>query len=135
MTRFLTATAAALTLMTSTASAEDTFEEAKILAGEMLFKAECRRCHTAEAQKKDTYGPPLENIIGRPAGTHPDYEYSDALKNSGFAWTPTAIRAWMEDNVGFIPGTKMRHVGITDRTVQDFIIAYLAVHSESANAN
>ena len=135
MTRFLIATAAALTLLTSTAHAEDAFEEAKILAGEMLFKAECRRCHTAEAQKKDTYGPPLENVIGRPAGSHPDYEYSDALKNAGFAWTTAAVRAWMEDNAGFIPGTKMRHVGITDRTVQDFILAYLAVHSETAAAN
>jgi len=31
----------------------------------------------------------------------------------------------MEDNDGFMPGTKMRHVGIEDRTVQDFILAYL----------
>ena len=32
----------------------------------------------------------------------------------------------MEDNAGFMPGTKMRHVGIADTTVQDFILAYLA---------
>lgn len=56
----------------------------------------------------------------------PDYDYSVALAASGIVWTPAALRAWMEDNDGFMPGTRMRHVGITDRTVQDFILAYLA---------
>ena len=36
----------------------------------------------------------------------------------------------MEDNTGFMPGTKMRHVGIEDRTVQDVILAYLATISD-----
>ena len=64
-------------------------------------------------------------IIGRTAGTYPDYPYSEALAGSGIVWTPAALRAWMEDNTGFMPGTKMRHVGITDETVQDFILVYL----------
>ncbi|MEE3316337.1 MAG: hypothetical protein VX202_01125 [Pseudomonadota bacterium] len=70
--------------------------------------------------------PPLENVIGRAAGSIEDYDYSVALEASGIVWTPAALRAWMEDNDGFMPGTKMRHVGIEDRTVQDFILAYLA---------
>ena len=64
-------------------------------------------------------------MVGRTAGTYPDYEYSEALAGSGIVWTNAALRAWMEDNTGFMPGTKMRHVGITDPTVQDFILAYL----------
>ena len=94
-------------------------------AGEKLFVAECRRCHARDA-KDPSYGPPLENIVGRKAGAVPGYDYSKALETTGFVWTPSALRAWMENNTGFIPGTKMRHVGITDRTVQDFILAYLA---------
>lgn len=47
------------------------------------------------------------------------------MANSGIVWTPAALRAWMEDNTGFMPGTRMRHVGITDPTVQDFILSYL----------
>ena len=69
--------------------------------------------------------PSLENIVGRAAGSYADYDYSVALEASGIVWTPAALRAWMEDNAGFMPGTKMRHVGITDRTVQDFILTYL----------
>lgn len=106
------------------ALAGQVFEKVKVDAGEQLFNAECRRCHAPDAQDA-SYGPPLENIVGRGAGTYPDYDYSIALEASGIVWTPAALRAWMEDNAAFMPGTKMRHVGIQDRTVQDFILAYL----------
>ena len=69
-------------------------------------------------------------IVGREAGSVAGYEYSEALAQSGIVWTPAALRAWMEDNKGLMPGTKMRHVGISDRTVQDFILAYLGSISE-----
>lgn len=75
----------------------------------------------------------MENILYRGAGTYPDYDYSIALAASGIVWTPAALRAWMEDNKGFMPGTKMRHVGIEDRTVQDFILAYLTAISPQDN--
>ena len=110
----------------------DTFAEVKISAGEQLFEAECRRCHAVDAVHS-SYGPPLENIIGRAAGSYEGYDYSIALEASGIVWTPAALRAWMEDNNGFMPGTKMRHVGIEDRTVQDFILAYLGSISPQDN--
>ncbi len=100
------------------------FEQVKVEAGAKLFDAECRRCHATDA-KHESYGPPLENVIGRAAGSYPDYDYSIALEASGIVWTKAALRAWMEDNSGFMPGTKMRHVGIADPTVQDFILTYL----------
>lgn len=106
-------------------ASETTFTQIKAEAGAQLFEAECRRCHAVDADH-DSYGPPLENVIGRAAGSYPDYDYSVALEASGIVWTPAALRAWMEDNDGFMPGTKMRHVGIQDATVQDFILAYLA---------
>ena len=37
------------------------------------------------------------------------------------------------DVPGFMPGTKMRHVGIEDRTVQDFILSYLAAITTQDN--
>lgn len=107
------------------ATAETAYEKVKVEAGEKLYVAECRRCHAPDADH-ESYGPTLDNVVGRTAGSYPDYEYSEALSNSGIVWTPAALRAWMEDNTGFMPGTKMRHVGIEDRTVQDFIIAYLS---------
>lgn len=126
--------ALALVAAAPTAQASDVFEKAKIMAGEMLYKQECRRCHAADAQDP-SYGPPLENIIGRAAGSYEDYDYSVALEASGIVWTTAALRAWMEDNTGFLPGTKMRHVGIADRTVQDFILAYLGSITGPDNYN
>lgn len=116
-------TACTLAALAQTASA-DSFEEIKINAGKALFDKECHRCHADNAEDS-SYGPPLTNIVGRAAGSVEDYDYSIALEASGIVWTPAALRAWMEDNAGFMPGTKMRHVGIADRTVQDFILAYL----------
>ena len=94
------------------------------MAGETLYKEQCRRCHAPDADH-ESYGPVLSGVIGRRAGSVPGYEYSEALKTASFVWTTGALRAWMEDNTGFLPDTKMRHVGITDPTVQDFILTYL----------
>ena len=121
MIRILPGLVLALAALPATA---ETFESIKIDAGARLFQSECRRCHATDATDP-SYGPPLENVVGRGAGTYPDYAYSVALSASGIVWTEAALRAWMEDNDGFLPGTKMRHVGIDDRTVQDFILAYL----------
>lgn len=100
-------------------------EGVKIAAGQAFFDAECRRCHATDADKA-SYGPLLEGVIGRRAGGFDGYPYSPALAQAGFVWTRGALRAWMEDNDGLVPGTKMRHVGITDPVVQDFILSYLA---------
>jgi cytochrome c len=120
---------AALTLALAplSAAAEEpkVFEQIKVEAGAALYAAECRRCHATDADRA-SYGPPLEGIIGRHAGSVEGYPYSEALQGAAFVWTRLALKAWIEDNQGFVPGTKMRHVGITDPVVQDFILAYLA---------
>lgn len=114
-----------LTLPASLAVAESSsVGSIRIEAGQKFFEVECRRCHAIDSQDK-SYGPPLEGIIGRKAGSVENYPYSDALKAAGFVWTPGALRAWMEDNQALIPGTKMRHVGITDPVEQEFILSWL----------
>ncbi|WGW02816.1 c-type cytochrome [Tropicibacter oceani] len=118
--------------MAATPALADTFQEVTVTAGKTLFEAECRRCHAVDASDP-SYGPPLENVLYRAAGSYEGYDYSIALEASGIVWTPAALRAWMEDNDGFMPGTKMRHVGIEDRTVQDFILAYLGSISPQDN--
>jgi cytochrome c len=99
-------------------------QKIKVQAGEAFFASDCRRCHATDADKS-SYGPLLEGVIGRRAGSMADYPYSEALGSAGFMWTEGALKAWMEDNQGLVPGTKMRHVGISDPVVQEFILAYL----------
>lgn len=103
----------------------ESFDRIKVSAGETLFDTQCRRCHAVDATDP-SYGPLLEGILGRRAGSFEGYDYSEALAGAGFVWTPGALRAWMEANDELVPGTRMRHVGISDPTVQDFIVSYLA---------
>lgn len=110
----------------------DTFEQDKIDTGKALFEPDCRRCNAVDASDP-SYGPPLLNVLYRAAGSVEDYDYSIALEASGIVWPPAALRAWREDNTGFMPGTKMRHVGNKDRTVQDFILVSLGSISPQDN--
>lgn len=126
MPRLILPTALALSFALFAApTLADNFQTVKMEAGKSLFRSECARCHSVDADKA-SYGPLLDGIVGRRAGTVEGYPYSDALKSAGFVWTPGALRAWMEANDELVPGTRMRHVGITDPTVQDFIVTYLA---------
>ena len=99
-------------------------EDGLVVAGQILFKTHCRICHSDDLAMK-SYGPPLVGVVGRRVGSYPGFTYSDALKGAGFIWTAAAIRAWMADNTAMLPGTRMRHVGITDTGEQDLIVAYL----------
>ena len=79
----------------------------------------CQVCHNPAAAGGKTYGPPLAGVVGRKAGSLDGFAYSDALKNSGIVWTDASLKAWMEDNDGMLPGTRMRHVGVEDKAEQE----------------
>jgi len=99
-------------------------EEAMNKAGQIMFEHRCRSCHSSDPDTK-SYGPSLIGVLGRKAGTVPGFAYSDAMKASGIVWTEEALRAWIANNTGVMPGTRMKHMAITDQNEQDFIIAYL----------
>lgn len=123
MTRKSTSLYAALIL--STVAGFPAFaDDAAVVAGEAFFHQRCQTCHNPEADKK-TFGPSLVGIVGRKAGSIGGFAYSDAVKNSGIVWTEAALHAWMEDNDKMLPGTRMRHIGVTDVAEQEMIIAYL----------
>ena len=120
------ATLLSVNALAGVASAEisDAGKEAMQAAGEVMFEHRCRVCHSNEAGPKG-YGPSLIGVYGRKAGSIEGFAYSDALKNSGIVWDDASLRSWVESNTTLVPGTRMRHVGITDRAEQDFILEYL----------
>lgn len=122
----LVALSAAIALHAGVAQAgmTDAGKKAMQAAGEIMFEQRRRSCHANDPARK-AYGPSLIGVIGRKAGSLEGFEYSDAMKNSGIIWNKNTLRAWMADNDGFMPGTRMRHVGIDDRTEQDFLLTYL----------
>ncbi|MGD9785878.1 MAG: c-type cytochrome [Hyphomicrobiaceae bacterium] len=125
----LAAGVAALTMALAPATAvraemSETGKLATAKAGQIMFEHRCRSCHADDPEKK-SYGPSLVGVVGRKAAAVDGFAYSDALKASGIVWTEAALKAWMADNTSIMPGTRMRHVGITDPAEQDFIVAYL----------
>lgn len=93
-------------------------------AGKAFFLQRCQVCHNPHS-KATTYGPSLIGVVGRKAGTVQGFAYSEAVRNSGIVWTDEALKAWMADNDHFLPGTRMRHVGVEDAAERDMILEYL----------
>lgn len=88
--------------------------------GEQLYEV-CMDCHTLD---KDDVGPLHRGVVGRKAGTAPNYRYSPALKNSGLTWDEATLDRWLTDPQVLVPGTNMfpRVAEAQDRAD---IIAYL----------
>ncbi len=98
-------------------------DDAEETAGRQIFN-HCIACHALEPGQRG-FGPDLHGVVGRAAGALPGFDYSDALKNSKIIWTEDNLRKWMSGNDAMIPGTRMRHVSITDKVEQDYLLAFL----------
>lgn len=93
-------------------------------AGEKTFLV-CRACHQIGPNAKDAVGPVLNGVVGRKAGTYPDYQYSDANKNSGIVWTPEELDKYLTSPQAVVPHTKMIFPGLKDEQKRKDVIAYL----------
>lgn len=105
-------------IMASSAHAQDT------AAGEKTF-AVCRACHQIGETAKNSVGPVLNGVIGRPAGSYSGYSYSDANKNSGLIWDEATFREYISNPKAKIPGTKMVYAGLKDEQKVTDLLAYL----------
>ncbi|MGE5489864.1 MAG: c-type cytochrome [Actinomycetota bacterium] len=92
--------------------------------GADVFAEECGDCHSAK-EGKAKKGPPLFGVNGRKAGSVPDFAYSDAMKQSGIAWSPDKIDAYITTPRKVVPGGKMKYDGLADAAARTDVIAYL----------
>lgn len=96
-----------------------------VAAGKAAFAA-CASCHQVGPAARGGFGPQLNGIIGRGAGSTLDYAYSPAMKNANIVWTQQNLAAFIKDADSVVPGTKMRFLslGYNDRKIAD-LLAYL----------
>jgi cytochrome c len=101
-------------------------------AGAKIFPRLCGGCHQVGESARPGFGPQLNGIIGRPAGTSENYVYSDAMKNSGVTWDRETLTAYLKDPKGVVPGTRMIFWGLSDEEKLDNLLAYLQTFSPAA---
>jgi cytochrome c len=110
----------ATSFLVSNAQAQDA------AAGEKVF-TKCKACHVAD-QDQNRVGPSLMNVIGRTAGTHPNFQYSSAMKEAGqkgLVWSNETLTTYLKDPKAMVKGTKMAFAGLKDDKDIADVIAYL----------
>jgi cytochrome c len=95
-----------------------------VVAGKAAF-AKCASCHAVGPSARGGFGPQLNGIFGRRAGSTKDYKYSPEMQKSGIVWTDKSLSAFLRAPSDVVPGTKMRFWGISDQKQIDDLLAYL----------
>src|SRR5690606_558967 len=89
--------------------------------GETLYE-QCAGCHLLQ---ENMAGPKHCNLLGRAAGSVPDFEYSDAMLSSGLTWDAKTLDEFLTSPISYVNGTKMGFAGFDDPTDRADLIAYI----------
>ena len=98
-------------------------------AGKNSFN-KCLACHAIGEDAKNKVGPELNGLDGRKSGTAPDYNYSDANKNSGITWNEANFKEYIKDPKAKVPGTKMAFAGIKKEQEVNDLWAYVSQYDK-----
>jgi len=85
----------------------------------------CRACHSFARGGAHMIGPNLYGMFGSRAGGKAGFDYSEALLEADFVWTPRALDAWLAEPARFLPGNRMTIAGVSDPEDRRDVIAYL----------
>jgi cytochrome c len=102
-------------------------------AGADAFR-KCMACHQVGPSARNGVGPVLNGSIGRPAGTHPGYNYSAAMRNSGLVWDEQTLTRYLRAPREVVPGTRMAFAGLKDDQELAAVIAYLKRFDEEGRS-
>jgi cytochrome c len=87
--------------------------------------ARCAICHANTKGAPAKIGPNLFGVVGRKAGTMPNFTYSAAMKNSGIVWTPEKLTAYIQHPQQVVPGNRMAFAGVSSKSDDADLVAYL----------
>jgi cytochrome c len=111
-------------LLASSASAQLAAQGADA-PGQQIFNNACRTCHTIK-DGDNRVGPHLHNIIGRKAGSSPNYRYSEAMQSADFVWDEDKLGRFIENPEALVPGNGMTpYTGVRSAEDRAKIIAFL----------
>lgn len=90
----------------------------------------CSACHNFLEGAGAKVGPDLWNVVDRPKGKEPGFEYSKAMEAKGGDWTYADLDEFVTKPSAYVPGTKMGYPGQEDPDKRADIIAYLRTLSK-----
>ncbi len=123
-------TSVASTENTSTGDVMTLFASVSLSDGEKIFK-KCAACHSIAKGGANKIGPALYNVIGRQAGSLPDYKYSKGMIAYAKKWTPQEMDGFLENPKGWVKGTKMAYAGLKKPEERAALILFLNKNSDS----
>ena len=100
------------------------FASVSLSDGEKIFK-KCAACHSIAKGGANKIGPALYNVIGRQAGSLPDYKYSKGMIAYAKKWTPQEMDGFLENPKGWVKGTKMAYAGLKKPEERAALILFL----------
>ena len=123
-------TSVASTENTSTGDVMTLFASVSLSDGEKIFK-KCAACHSIAKGGANKIGPALYNVIGRQAGSLPDYKYSKGMIAYAKKWTPQEMDGFLENPKGWVKGTKMSYAGLKNPKERAAVILYMNNNSDN----
>jgi cytochrome c len=79
-------------------------------AGQLVFNNACRTCHSLK-EGDNRLGPNLYKVLGRKAGSLPDYGYSSAMKSADFVWDKAKLDGFIANPDAVVTGNNMKPYG------------------------
>ena len=124
---FLIGTLSAATyLLPSLSALPQASQGAEDPSGQQAFNNACRTCHIVR-EGDNRLGPNLHKVVGRKAGSLPDYGFSSAMKEAGFVWDEEKLDRFIANPDEVVPGNSMKPFGgLASSGDRKKIIAFLA---------
>jgi len=98
--------------------------------GAKIFK-KCAACHSIAEGGANKIGPALWGVLGRKAGSVPNYKYSKALAAYGKSWSFEEMNGFLIKPKDWIKGTKMSFAGLKDAKERAAVILYMNANSNN----
>ena len=117
---------AAAYLLPSPSALPQASQGAEDPSGQQAFNNACRTCHIVR-EGDNRLGPNLHKVVGRKAGSLPDYAFSSAMKEAGFVWDEEKLDQFIANPDQVVPGNSMKpYGGLSSSDDRKKIIAFLA---------
>jgi cytochrome c len=85
-------------------------EDGDASSGQLVFNNACRTCHSIR-EGDNRLGPHMRGIIGRKAGSLPNYSYSSAMRGANFVWDEENLKRFIANPDEIVPGSTMKPYG------------------------